>query len=236
MSLFSYTRMMGVPRSLYNNLVPDLIQGNSPHYHLLSLNRDKIDIVSKWKSYMIRVTKGNWERLLRPRLGTNVKIPISCVNIHHHLVQTHGNDRVLELKFVDYGQFALGQTQLIFRVISPIPEQRYVGCRVHKLGEYSHDMYVRMPIEEIQRDQLRMKLVRWRECLLHTERRVLDEEIRKGNVTKDHASFLRMRVRKLIARTHEEHIEHKRALERICEMGRKYVQLVKERDEKHTSQ
>jgi len=149
------------------------------------------------------------------------------------MIDLYGHDRVLELVFQGSQEMVNGQTQLTFRGKRNSLVQEnwlYIACRAESLNEYPLSMYVRMSWEERKRDQDRFQIIKWRNAVQNTTDRLLYDEIREGNIHKDHASFLRARVRRMIVRTHEEYIEHKKAVERLCAMGRRYLELIRERD------
>jgi hypothetical protein len=221
----------GPPSSLFNTVIPEIIRGGNDLYFSLKFNHNRIEDQKREKgNYKRKVSSENCERLLTRH--TIVSIPITCVTIHHKLVELYGHDRILELEFISSASMPNGDTQLTFRTLNSnlIRERwQYVACRSNGLGTYPFAMYVTMTDEEIGRDILRMDLVMWRHSVHSTADRLLEEELKRGNVHKDHASFLRRRVRNMIARTHEEHVEHKKAIANLCRIGREYTELMKKK-------
>jgi hypothetical protein len=221
--------------SLFNEVIPNIIRTDNQFYFELPTNDDMIEKGKREDgNYYRKLTLSNWERNLKHKIGIEIYIPLSCLSIHHRIIDLYGHDRVLELVFRGSRQMMNNQTQLTFRTKQSTRNVRerwgYVACRAEGLKDYRLGLYVRMSPEEIKRDRDRFQIIKWRESVIHTTRNILESEVKKGNVHKDHASFLRSRVRKMIVRTHEEHIEHKKAIRRLCEMGRKYLELVRERD------
>lgn len=222
------------PASLFREVIPTIVRTDSRFYLTLPTNDKMIEKERREDgNYHMKLTSANWKRSLDGRLGTEVYIPLSCLGIHHKLIELYGHDRVLELVFYGHREMPNGQTQLTFRSKrnTIIRENwEYIACRAESLHEYPMRIYVKMSWEEINRYKNRFMIIKWRNALQSTTQYLLDAEIKKGNLHKDHASFLRSRVQRMIARTHEEHIERKRAIERVCDMGRKYAQMVRERD------
>ena len=222
------------PASLFNEVVPNIIRSDNRFYFKLPTNKDVIEKSKRQDGkYFRRLTPSNWERNLKNRIEVEVYIPLSCSSIHHKIIDLYGHDRVLELVFRNSRAMMNNQTQLTFRTKpnTCVRENwEYIACRAEALKEYPLGVYVRMSPEEIKRDRDRFQIIKWRDAAINTTRDLLDSEVKKGNVHKDHASFLRMRVRRMIVKTHEEHIEYKKTIEKLCEMGRKYVELVRKRD------
>lgn len=196
-----------VPLSLFNRLIPDIIDPSK--YHKLPLNTS---VVEKNRYYM-RITSENYNRLLQR--GKTIQIPLSAPGIHYKQIEKYGHDRVLELAFLNMIPTPNGDIQLTFETMKNNVAREiglYVACRSGGIKEYSFDMFVKMNREDIRRDHMRMRLVKWRKSVFETERRIREEEIREGNLSQSHGDYLRMRVRRLIATTREEHIERMREI------------------------
>jgi len=221
------------PASLFREVIPSLLRSDHRYYFTLPVNKN---VIEKGKredgNYYRKLTPSNWERNLKH--GTLIYVPMSSPMIHHHVIEKHGHDRVLELIFYNHREMPNGQTQLTFhpKDMTYMPDNwGYIACRAEALAKYPLSIYVKMTPEEIKRDMDRFMIIKWRTALQYTTISLLDSEVKKGNVHKDHASFLRSRVKRMIARTYEEHIERKRAVEHLCDMGRRYLRMVREKGE-----
>lgn len=222
------------PASLFKEVIPTIVRTDCKFYFTLPTNDKMIEKEKREHgNYYIRLTPSNWERNLEFRIGEEVCIPISCSSIHHKIIDLYGHDRVLKLRFYGSQEMVNGQTQLTFRGkrnTNVRENWSYIACRAESLNEYQLSIYVRMNSKEIKRYQDRFNIIKWRTSVTSTTQRLLDDEMQEGNLHKDHASFLKSRVRRMIVRTHEEYIEHKKAVERLCAMGRRYVEHIRKRD------
>lgn len=220
------------PASLFREVILDIVKPGSNVYYGLPTNDRVIEKSMKGSSeYAYRITPENYERYLTP--GKEVMIPISCSSIHHKTIQSLGHDRLMTIVFHDMRVMATGQTQLTFitkRSSSMTERWTFIACRAEALNEYPLRLYVEPSKEEKERDRNRFRLLRWRSSLNRTSKHLLESQMKKGNLHKDHASFLETKVKRLIASTYEEYIERRQGLENICAMGRRHAQLIRERE------
>jgi hypothetical protein len=217
-----------IPASLFSEVVPFIIKPGNDLYHSIPYNRSCIEHNTGFCNLRYRViTNDNWKRLLTE--GTVVYVPLSCTSIHHKLIDSYGHDRVLELTFGRSTPMANGSTQLTFhtkrgtQIRETYPN---IACRANGLNDYPYKTYVRITDEERRRDRMRFQMIKWRKCVHNETDQILWEEITKDNITKRHSDYLRMKVRRLIAKTREEHafnkihkiaIDYKSKIEKVIE-------------------
>lgn len=164
--------MQVYPVSLFREVIPSLLRLDSRYYFTLPTNKNVIEKSKKENgNYYRKLTLSNWERNLKH--GTVLYVPMSSPMIHHHIIEKHGHDRVLELIFYNYIKMPNGQTQLTFRPKNTTymaDNWNYIACRAEALGEYPLSMYIEMTSEEIKRDRDRFMIIKWRNALQHISR------------------------------------------------------------------
>lgn len=206
-----------IPVSLFSQVIPEIIRTPNDFYMELDTNTRVIERQHLGGPDHCRpITNGNWKRFLS--VGTHVKIPLSLISMHHKQIEEYGHDRVLELIFLRSNDMANGDTQMTFCTMEGTKihaRWEYVACRASTLKDHSYRIYAMMSDDEIRRDWLRYKLLKWRRALVQTETDILDSEERDGNISKSHADYIRVKVRALIASTYHEHIERRMAFEKL---------------------
>lgn len=141
-------------------------------YHALKKNGSPLVVERADRGTYRRLTSENWQRYLIANVSI-VEIPVSMSTIHRSIIEEYGHDRVVELRFTGSIPYRENDTQLNFTLIGKsaigldLDDHVYarLACRVSGLDTYDHAMYLRRSAEDVERDQLRMRLVGWRRAI-----------------------------------------------------------------------